>query len=121
MLVVLVLVIINIMLKVVEMSPMTSGICGLTLWTIMCLIMVVQLIYVICEKVYLDINRNSITDEFKLLLFLTFLLIFQITLALLEYAVILLCMRFRREQNVPTSGMYNIEYLGIYHFSIEFL
>ena len=40
MLVVLVLVIINLMLKVVEMSPMTSGICGLTLWTIMCLIMV---------------------------------------------------------------------------------
>ena len=40
MLVVLVLVIINIMLKVVEMSPMTSGICGLTLWTIICLIMV---------------------------------------------------------------------------------
>ena len=50
MLVVLVLVIINIMLKVVEMSPMTSGICGLTLWTIMCLIMVVQLIYV--QKTY---------------------------------------------------------------------
>ena len=45
MLVVLVLVIINIMLKVVEMSPMTSGICGLTLWTIMCLIMVLKIIY----------------------------------------------------------------------------
>ena len=40
MLVVLVLVIINIMLKVVEMSPMSSGICGLTLWTIICLITV---------------------------------------------------------------------------------
>ena len=45
MLVVLVLVIINIMLKVVEMSPMTSGICGLTLWTIMCLIMVEKITY----------------------------------------------------------------------------
>ena len=41
MLVVLLLVIINIMLKIVEMSPMNSGICGLTSWTIMCLIMVV--------------------------------------------------------------------------------
>ena len=40
MLVVLMLVIINIMLKVVEMSPMSSGICGLTLWTIICLITV---------------------------------------------------------------------------------
>ena len=41
MLVVLLLVIINIMLKIVEMSPMNSGVCGLTSWTIMCLIMVV--------------------------------------------------------------------------------
>ena len=40
MLVVLCLVIINIMLKVVEVSPKSSGICGLTLWTIICLIMV---------------------------------------------------------------------------------
>ena len=42
MLVVLVLVIINILLKVVEMSPRPSGICGLTLWTIICLITVSQ-------------------------------------------------------------------------------
>ena len=40
MLVVLVLVIINIMLKVIETSPKVSGICGLTLWTMICLIMV---------------------------------------------------------------------------------
>ena len=42
MLVVLLLVIINILLKVVEMSPRPSGICGLTLWTIICLITVSQ-------------------------------------------------------------------------------
>ena len=40
MLVVLVLVIINIMLKIIETSPLRSGICGLTIWTIICLIMV---------------------------------------------------------------------------------
>ena len=54
MLVVLILVIINILLKVVEMSPRPSGICGLTLWTIICLITVSQYVSMkfLIESIY---------------------------------------------------------------------
>ena len=108
MLVVLVLVIINIMLKVVEMSPMTSGICGLTLWTIMCLIMVVKIFD------YWQVTRISLSAAQIRILRISnhlspYFILLQITLALLEYAVILLLMRFRKEKNVPTSGKYYLK------------
>ena len=46
MLVILILVLINILLRAIEMSPMKSGICGLVSWTIICLVMVIWIKYV---------------------------------------------------------------------------
>ena len=42
MLVLLVLVIINIMLVIIGQSPVVSGICGLTIWSMLCLFMVIM-------------------------------------------------------------------------------
>ena len=42
MLVVLSLVMVNILLKIIETSPMKAGVCGLVLWIFICLMMVMS-------------------------------------------------------------------------------
>ena len=42
MLVVLILVMVNILLKIIETSPMKAGICGLVLWLFICLMLVIS-------------------------------------------------------------------------------